>query len=237
LENDSIFKKVEGYYEDQTIKYTTTIGPEGITGEYIMYHKNGKKSQISNYVNGLLNGKTSAWDENGNLLYEMNFLANKLNGKFTTYLDGNKHICMYYINGLLNGKYEVFSPSSNKIQLSNYLNNQLNGETLYLNESNGNTIKKVTYLNGKLNGSSVTYFPNMIPMEEEYYKDGLLDGVVYKYYPNGHIRESTGYCEGKKLYTKEYGMDGKEAKGTKGNEKTKAFHFVSLFGILKSKGS
>ncbi|MBX9838943.1 MAG: hypothetical protein K2X69_11600 [Silvanigrellaceae bacterium] len=227
--------QITEYDDEGHLQCKFTLGSLGITNEYIKYYKNGTISQISHYSHGMLNGKTTNWDEKGALLYEMNFLENKLHGKFVAYANGKIHICMHYINGLLNGKYEIYSPFGKKIQVAQYLNNNLNGECLHYNEENGNITKKSNYLNGKLNGLSVTYYQNNVPMLEEYFIDDKLDGIVRNYFPNGVLRESSGYAEGNKLNSKEYDMAGneihKKPKAPKPFESSLGF----IFNLLKAK--
>ena len=66
-----------------------------MTGEYRTFHKNGKLKQLSHYMDGKLNGKSTTWDTNDNKLYEMEFLFNKLNGLFIVYEQGikKKSVC------------------------------------------------------------------------------------------------------------------------------------------------
>ncbi|WGL60331.1 hypothetical protein QEJ31_01775 [Pigmentibacter sp. JX0631] len=223
--------EIKDYYENGNLKSICLKNDLGLNGEYKIYHKNGKEKQISYYLNGLLHGRTTIWDEFGNILYEMDFLANKLNGPFIVYSQGIKNICMLYINGVLNGKYEVYSSNGNLIQSSTYFNNLLEGESKYFNETANTLIKQEFYKKGKLSGIVTTFYPNQTKMLEQEYLDGTLNGFSKFYSLDGSITEYKAYENGKVIYQKNFDSAGKEISNSK--SPTVKLSFASkIFGKL-----
>jgi antitoxin component YwqK of YwqJK toxin-antitoxin module len=48
-----------------------------LDGLSISYYENGAKSSVGNFLNDQLHGKVVAWDENGNLEFERNYLEGR----------------------------------------------------------------------------------------------------------------------------------------------------------------
>lgn len=48
-----------------------------LDGLSISYHENGTKSSVGNFLKDQLHGKAAAWDENGNLEFERNYLKGR----------------------------------------------------------------------------------------------------------------------------------------------------------------
>ena len=48
-----------------------------LDGLSISYYENGTKSSVGNFLNDQLHGKVMAWDENGNLEFERNYLEGR----------------------------------------------------------------------------------------------------------------------------------------------------------------
>ncbi|WP_158998525.1 toxin-antitoxin system YwqK family antitoxin [Pigmentibacter ruber] len=212
--NDSL-QEIKEYYDNGNLKSICHKNNFGLNGDFKLYHMNGKEKQISYYLNGLLQGKTTIWDEFGNTLYEMEFLSNKLNGPFIVYSQGIKNICMLYINGTLNGKYEVYSSNGNLIQSSTYFNNLLEGESKYFNETTNTLIKQEFYRKGKLSGTVTTFYPNQNKMLEQEYIDGTLNGFSKFYSLAGTLTECKAYQNGKIIYQKNFDSEGNEISSSK----------------------
>lgn len=58
---------------------------------------------------------------------------------------------------------------------------------------NGNVRKTFFTLNGKLEGKCIEWHDNGLIRCEEYYKDGLLEGLYKWYYSNGRLGELFNY--------------------------------------------
>lgn len=158
-------------------------------------------AQDINQVNGS-GEKTGSWVkyfDNGKVKYEGQFHKGKPMGEFTYYYkkgsvkatsafskDGTiAHNVTYYENGskMAEGKY--FNQKKDSVW------------RYYLDEDNNPLVSTETYVSGALNGESVTYYPDSgEPAEILILKDGIKDGKLIKYFPDGALMTESFYKDG-----------------------------------------
>ena len=112
-ENDNLINKIESEYKENKLY-------NGV--ENIYYdHKNMKLKSSVTYVNGMKNGVSKKYYENGNVSYEINYENDVLNGISKSYdINGNITCEENYENGVLNGtliKY-IYKESIKNISIS-----------------------------------------------------------------------------------------------------------------------
>lgn len=136
-------------------------------GIYKEWHSNGTLSLQTFVIGGvadlntaaekswLFDGCSSAWDENGNLLAEIEYEKGELQGV-------SKH---YHPNG------KIWKQAS-------YANNQIEGSYEIFTDC-GELLQTTAYCGGVKNGPSLRFWPGAIVAAEETYKDGMLNEGSY----------------------------------------------------------
>lgn len=222
---DKIEKKGDIFYVKETGK--------PLTGTLIRTYPNGKKLAESVFVEGILNGESRAFGENGKLAHTVEFKNNMKDGAYKQYDEkGVLRAEVSFKNDKLDGPFTVYYPSQ-KIQLrETYQNGALNGERIEYYENgqiksktnfkqnlldgtveefsaDGKQQSIITFVNGKRNGVAKAFYPNGKPLFEMHFKNNQLDGDNLKYDETGKIVEKRVYKEGKAIsgFTM---VDGKE---------------------------
>lgn len=150
-----------------------TINHFGKQEEVIIYLKNGNPFIIGKVINGKNQGKFKIVNQNGQMISELNYVDNELEG-LQRY---------FYENGIISEE-------------TYYSKGEKNGESKeYL--KNGNLQSIGTYKNGKLNGPFLTYHINGGKQCELSFNDDIRDGKIICYYPNGKKKTELNYTKGK----------------------------------------
>lgn len=141
------------------------------------YYNNGALKMKRYYTNGLKNGWSTIYHQNGKIQGIGVYVMDTICGKHMYYYKNGK-LCriVNYTNGQKNGIHQTWFELCNKQQVStieNYTNDILDGEALYY------------YKNGKLKLKA-------------FYKNGLKDGVWQYYHSNGKLNYTITYIKGKK---------------------------------------
>ena len=91
------------YYNDQLL-----------TGEIIGLFENGDTSNIAQYRNGIKEGTTKKWWENGNLKFEGHYHLGNYHGVVAEwYENGQPYTLFNYDNGKESGKQQAWKPNGN----------------------------------------------------------------------------------------------------------------------------
>lgn len=107
-------------------------------GNWESYHPNGNLSMISEYKNNLQTGKSMAYDENGNKIFEVTYEIIKMDSTDVSVKTGKeyrwqKNILVSetnYINGKENGIRKSYYPSGNIASLQAIVDDLLQGESI-----------------------------------------------------------------------------------------------------------
>ena len=141
-----------------------------LSGRCVVYERNGKGKEYTNYNT-----------DQGNLLYEGEYLNGKRNGIGKEYdLKGNLIFEGEYLKGKRNGKGKEY----NKIGLVIF-------EGQYLNDE-------------RWNGKYTKYFSNTQLEFEGEYINGIINGKGKEYYYNGNLKFEGEYLNDKKWDGKGY---------------------------------
>ena len=150
-------------------------------GRRLYFYSNGQLAERANYNNGLLEGKSTSYNENGTIWLEGEYLNNKKQGlwkisnangkllKHKTYKDGvlTGTYASFYLNGNTSqtgqcslgkreGKWESFHENGKIRRMGMYRNDLKEGEWLTYDES-GTLFSSKVYLNGKTNDELTIY--------------------------------------------------------------------------------
>ncbi|NUY80709.1 tetratricopeptide repeat protein [Flavobacterium sp. MAH-1] len=198
-----------------------TLDVFGEKKEVVIYLKAGKSSFIGATVKGLTEGKSKSLYANGNLLGELNFVGNELDGVQKYYDEkGNLYEEKGYSKGVLDGKRTVYYPNGNIKTIENYKNGKLDGlsNSYYVNGGkacevnfidderdgkmtclyeNGKTKSEATYIKGKLDGSLKTFNALGELISDSFYKTGEVSGSYTEYFDGKSVKTQTDYSGGK----------------------------------------
>jgi antitoxin component YwqK of YwqJK toxin-antitoxin module len=134
-------------------------------GHEIEYYESGAKKHDYIYSHGLLHGPAIDYYENGKIKQS------------TVYKDGrvNNFVISYDENG-------------NKVFEAQYLDDVINGKVAYYQTDNKKIAEIVPYENGLISGDIETKGKHGNLEQKVVFKDGVYQGIVYGYYPNGDVK-------------------------------------------------
>ena len=99
-----------------------------------------------------------------------------------------------YLYGLRNGIWTEYHANNYPKLVTGYVEGKKQGLWISL-DNRGQLLERAYYHNDQLHGAYIIYNRSRIK-EEYFYADGLLEGPVKKYYPNGNILEESNYKNG-----------------------------------------
>lgn len=139
---------------------------EGVWNYFLL----GKKIANLSYKSGMTNGSGNFYNAEGTLVFEGNWVSNKLEGPTTTYFSntGKVQNTGAYKNGLKSGIWKEYF-------------------------SAGNLFMTGTYMNGTRNGVWQEFYPSGVLKSEGSYLAGRKSGSFLEYRPNGTLEISVTY--------------------------------------------
>ena len=188
------------------------IVDENFTGEYIEENENGKA--VVNFINGKKEGITRFFNNNGDLLTEIEYKNDQICGKVKQYYDNGALLSVIeYIDNIPNGKIITYYESGIKQFEACYKNGVFHGIAISY-DSFGDKIIEHTYKNGIKEGLYTIYYPksNGNGICEQYlYENNVITGDRKTYYPTGELLSITPYKNGRpQKYTKMFNQKGNE---------------------------
>ena len=144
-----------------------------LNGESRGFYENGQTHHIITFKNNLKDGVFKQFDENGHLLIQAVYQNNRLNGELIT----------YYPNG---------QPSAKEI----YKDDMLNGPKTTYYET-GQLKSTVSYANNQHEGLAQTYYEDGTLQSEFHFHNNQREGVSKIYYPNGKVQFEMNYLHDK----------------------------------------
>ena len=214
--------KWEYYYESGALKATGDFNDNGEKeGLWIYYYENGQVKERSNTVNGVPEGLSEGWFDNGNKWYVENYVNAKLNGVQTVYYYNGRIRSMTNLKaGLKNGEQRYYNTNGELTTVENLLDDKLEGQSrsyypngkvksdmLYKNDKETGTYKSYftsgsLYLQGEFSdgqrqGLWTTYFEDGTVSEKTVYLDNEITGEFTEYFPNGKLKRKGNYYKKK----------------------------------------
>ena len=205
------------YYNDGALKASGDFNNAGKKeGLWTYYYATGEIKEKSLMKNGLNEGLTEGWFDNGIKSYTETFTNDKLNGVQTLYFyNGNIKAVIPYKDDLKNGEVHYYDFKGNLSSVSNYVNDKYDGSEKYY-FPNGKLKNEATYKNDKAEGTYKSYYKSGGTYVTGELKEGQRQGLWTTYYEDGTISEKTTYLDNEITgeFT-EYHPNGKlSAKGT-----------------------
>ena len=136
-----------GAQQLQEIDGVYYVDNEPCTGKFITYHDNGKIKMEAFFNDGMKDGETKIYFENGGLNEIRNYKNNEMNGIWLTFN--------------MNGK---------KVSEASYKNGKKDGHWYVWNEE-GNMLYELCYKNGEKTGTWKNYDENGLVVNERNYSE------------------------------------------------------------------
>lgn len=153
------------------------------------------------FVNDQKEGKFITYvfdDKNYYKIWEQDYLDNKLNGLWKTYnLSGNLLSELAFKSDSLNGISKEFTMDRKSIISETHFKGSSTTYFRKIYSTSGVLLKEINIVNGELNGISRQYYPNGNLMEEAEYLNNNYHGLRKYYYPNGNLWNEIRFEEGK----------------------------------------
>lgn len=220
------------YFIDGSVETVRNYDHGVLNGDYKDYFYGGLIASEGKYEMGKKTGVWKRYYKTGKIVSEEVYEDGELNGKSLYYFENGKvEKEVYYKDGLRNGSNKRFSPDGqlNTIiyfkddEPVSYTYNDKNSQLLapialkggsgkiVSYYSNGNKAAEMEYADSKLIGAFKIYFPNgKLYYEEENLVNGLTNGKLSEYYPDGSVKTShTYYLDNADGPYKEYYENGK----------------------------
>lgn len=209
-DNDEKQVRSIGFY--QTSGYSN-IGAK--TGKWIHFYKNGKTQEISNYYKGELNGIYKSYYLNGNLNIKTFYVLGKIDSIFEAYYENGllAEKGSYLINPEISfndtssldywikknekirsskcNRWEYFYEQGELMEKSHFNKNDSTELIDFFYDQSG----EVLINNGK--GVRKTYYPSNKIKSIVEYSNGQKNGLYQLFKPNGEIRKTGKYKNGK----------------------------------------
>ncbi|MDN3725111.1 hypothetical protein QRD02_12010 [Aequorivita sp. SDUM287046] len=190
-------------------------------GKQTLFYNNGEVQRISNFKNGLLNGKVEYFAQGNEALIRLeHFKAfpkegiSKLHGVYKSFdSNGNLAEFTHYKNGIKNGKYELYHNNGKLREKGTYEDNlnignkrSFTADSKLLRDENYIIIDNPKYIEPSKETNAISEDIKRIPKEPK--KLSVLHGKVKYYDFNGNISADFTFKNGKKDgLNKEYHQD------------------------------
>jgi antitoxin component YwqK of YwqJK toxin-antitoxin module len=183
LEGKVVYVHPDGMKE---IRHFTHNHPDGLWQIY--YPECKIKALEATFVNGLLEGGFSEFDEVGTKVVSIPYKSGKREGTAINY-DHDGHVVMSaeYVEGLQEGPMKYYYPSGALYKEAIFHADLQEGEELCYFE-NGSVSGRSFFLHGKLHGLVQNWNEQGVLIFEAEYQEGLRSGKFNKYYDDGSPR-------------------------------------------------
>lgn len=197
-EREKALKKDVYEYKNQRLKiYDEELGLDhSVKGEWeenTTSYENGIVKSISYHFKGVLNGPTSFYAPNGQLLAKNWYLNGKLEGKGWFYYDtGELYALKRSKNGLYEGRQEFYYKNGLPKSVLFYKNGLLDGN-ICLYHPNGKMKREMDFKNGKKDGYEYFWNEDGILIIEACYEQDIPVGVAREWNANGNLAKEITY--------------------------------------------
>ena len=187
----------EYFYPNGTLRAKGKFSDKGVKeGQWVYYYENGKPKEISGYKNGLVDGLSEGWFDNGNKWFSYTYANGKLNGLETYYYyNGKTKSSSELKDDRKNGTTKYFDIKGMLSSSAAYVNDNLEGMTFGYH-SNGKLKSELKYAGNKANGIYKTYFPSGALNQLGEYKNDLQQGIWTTYFEDSIPEEKLFYVDG-----------------------------------------
>jgi len=150
-----------------------------IDGESKWYYENGQKKSEGFYKEGKQEGITKSWHPNGQIKYEVNVINDLYEGPLKVYFENGKvEYDKNYVQGKLEGKSTEYYESGKMKKMEFWKDGLLEGPSITFSEnaSNGLFTSKVSYKAGKRHGKCQWYYEKSVLVGQMQCEANYLEG-------------------------------------------------------------
>ena len=185
-------------FPNQLLKQYFIFNKNGLLdGESREYYEEGDIKSISPFKNNIPNGIFISYYQNGNIKEKHIYKNGNEEGEGLFYYENAKLEEKYFMkNGKLDGEALVYYPSGKLKEKDFFKKGKREGETIIYYE-NGNAKQKSTFKNDKREGDLFIYFPSGKLRQTEKFINGKIEGEVIEYYESGTIKEKAYFINDK----------------------------------------
>ena len=168
-----------------------------LDGESREYYEEGNIKSISHFKNDIPDGVFISYYQNGNIENKYAYVNGQANGECFSYYENGKLEERYFLkNGEIDGEAFAYYPSGKLRGKEVQKLGKREGESIIYHE-NGNIKQKSTFKNDKREGDLFIYFPSGKLRQTEKYINGKIEGEVIEYYESGTIKEKAYFINDK----------------------------------------
>ena len=166
-----------------------------LDGATLLYDEQGMVAQILSYADGMLSGPLTIYDA-GLKQTQVTFKRDKKHGPMIAYdAEGRPAMTSDYQDDHLHGEVCLYKDGRLQAQVRYCAGKQHGTTTTY--HPSGKESLVAQYANGLLDGESVLYNEAGQVLKTSQYRDGKLEGPVIEYYPTGSVRVRSTYHDDK----------------------------------------
>lgn len=183
------------YWENGQLKSLLSYQSDSIlNGPAVWYYENGRKQQEVNYLANKLEGKSLRWYESGKLQSEI-WYSNSLKDSISVLYDkdGYKSAVEYYRNDTIEGPYSRYYPHGETMISGFYRKGMMDGSWLFYNVE-GQIIGKADYQLGT--GIQKAWYSNGNLSRVIRYVNNLREGAEEYFTPEGQLKKTLYYSAG-----------------------------------------
>lgn len=169
----------------------------GKNEDVVVYLKDGLPFSQGKVVNGKAEGKYSYMDDHGQIIRELNFKNNELEGvQHYFYPNLEKSEDVTYTQGKKNGPFKDYYWTGALRLEGSFLNEQNHGshKSYY---PNGGVFCEFNYTNGSQNGKNICYWPNGTKSSEHTTVNNQAEGLAFYYNEAGDKISEFNFSKGK----------------------------------------
>ncbi|AVQ25647.1 toxin-antitoxin system YwqK family antitoxin [Fusobacterium periodonticum] len=168
-----------------------------LNGESREYYEEGDIKSISHFKNDIPDGVFISYYQNGNIENKYAYVNGQANGECFSYYENGKLEERYFLkNGEIDGEAFAYYPSGKLRGKEVQKLGKREGESIIYHE-NGNIKQKSTFKNDKREGDLFIYFPSGKLRQTEKYINGKIEGEVIEYYESGTVKEKAYFINDK----------------------------------------
>ena len=177
------------YYSNYSVEaFGKYSGEKKYDGLWTVINTDGSLERLVTFENGILNGKSTYFDEKGNIGLETNFKNNKEHGDKLFYFseDSKLRVKCPFEDGLIVGTRYEYNRSEILIEQTEWKNDWYDG-TFLSYYPQGNLKKEINYKEGKISGKYTGYYQDGKTIQHHINVVGG-DSTLVHYYPDGKIQ-------------------------------------------------
>ncbi len=172
-----------------------------LQGKAETFYPNGRIQSVKEYKDDEFHGKSASWDEEGNLLVEIDYKNGKMNGRFFKKLEDGKEIVYHYKDNQRHGLHTIYYSSDDGVNKQRafevtFVEGVSEGEAVEYDEK-GNKISCTPYVKGLKEGLCQIFDKGRLLMQVSFKKD-KREGMTREYYPKGTLLGEVGYKDNQK---------------------------------------